>query len=77
MAADHIDFWVTVGSTYSYLSVRRLTELQRSSGVQFLWRPFHLLIILQEMKNVPFADKLAAKNPMLANLVAIVGMRHG
>ena len=59
MAADHIDFWFTMGSTYSYLSVMRLTELQQSSGVQFRWRPFHLLIILQEMKHVPFADKPA------------------
>ena len=59
MAADHIDFWFTMGSTYSYLSVMRLTELQQSSGVQFRWRPFHLLNILQEMKHVPFADKPA------------------
>jgi 2-hydroxychromene-2-carboxylate isomerase len=104
MAADHIDFWFTMGSTYSYLSVMRLTELRLSSGVQFRWRPFHLLIILQEMKHVPFADKPAklaymlrdidrraamygipaslpapypAKNSMLANLVAMVGMRQG
>ena len=40
MAADHIDFWFTMGSTYSYLSVMRLTDLQQSSGVQFRWRPF-------------------------------------
>jgi hypothetical protein len=59
MAADYIDFWFTMGSTYSYLSVMRLADLQQSSGVQFRWRPFHLLIILQEMKHVPFADKPA------------------
>jgi hypothetical protein len=59
MAADPIDFWFTMGSTYSYLSVMRLGELERSSGVRFRWRPFHLLVILQEMKHVPFADKPA------------------
>lgn len=59
MPADHIDFWFTMGSTYSYLSVMRLVELQRSSGIRFNWRPFHLLVILQEMKHVPFADKPA------------------
>jgi 2-hydroxychromene-2-carboxylate isomerase len=53
MAAHHIDFWFTMGSTYSYLSVSRLAD----AGVTFRWRPFHLLIILQEMKHVPFADK--------------------
>jgi 2-hydroxychromene-2-carboxylate isomerase len=104
MAADPIDFWFTMGSTYSYLSVMRLGELERSSGVRFRWRPFHLLVILQEMKHVPFADKPAksaymwrdierraamyglpvslpvpypAKQSIMANLVAIVGMREG
>ena len=57
MAAHHIDFWFTMGSTYSYLSVSRLADVERSTGVTFRWRPFHLLIILQEMKHVPFADK--------------------
>jgi 2-hydroxychromene-2-carboxylate isomerase len=59
MAPDHIDFWFTMGSTYSYLSVMRLAEVERASGIRFRWRPFHLLVILQEMKHVPFADKPA------------------
>src|SRR5439155_1240895 len=49
--------WFTMGSTYSFLSVMRLAELERSTGIPFRWRPFHLLVILQEMKHVPFADK--------------------
>lgn len=104
MAADPIDFWFTMGSTYSYLSVMRLGELEQSSGVRFRWRPFHLFVILQEMKHVPFADKPAksaymwrdierraamyglpvslpvpypAKQSIVANLVAVVGMRQG
>jgi len=104
MAADQIDFWFTMGSTYSYLSVMRLVDLERSSGIRFRWRPFHLLVILQEMKHVPFADKPAksaymwrdierraamygmsvslpapypAKQSIVANLVASVGMRQG
>jgi 2-hydroxychromene-2-carboxylate isomerase len=59
MATPQIDFWFTMGSTYSYLSVSRLAEVERSSGIAFRWRPFHLLVILQEMKHVPFADKPA------------------
>ena len=104
MAADHIDFWFTMGSTYSYLSAMRLVELEQASGVSFRWRPFHLLVILEEMKHVPFADKPAksaymwrdierraamhglalslpvpypAKQSVMANLVAVVGMRQG
>ena len=59
MPNDQIDFWFTMGSTYSYLSVMRLAELERATGIRFNWRPFHLLLILQEMKHVPFADKPA------------------
>ena len=104
MPADHIDFWFTMGSTYAYLSVMRLGEVEQASGIRFNWRPFHLLIILQEMKHVPFADKPAkaaymwrdierraamygipaslpapypAKQSIVANLVATVGMRQG
>jgi 2-hydroxychromene-2-carboxylate isomerase len=104
MAAAQIDFWFTMGSTYSFLSVMRLEEVERSTGVSFRWRPFHLLIILQEMKHVPFADKptksaymwrdierrtamyglqarlpapYPAKQSVVANLIATVGMREG
>ena len=59
MATAPIDFWFTMGSTYTYLSVMRMSELERSTGINFRWRPFHLLVILQEMKHVPFADKPA------------------
>jgi 2-hydroxychromene-2-carboxylate isomerase len=59
MATAHIDFWFTMGSTYTYLSVMRLVEMERSTGIRFRWRPFHLLAILEEMKHVPFADKPA------------------
>ena len=104
MSTDQIDFWFTMGSTHTYLSVMRLPEIARSTGVSFRWRPFHLLVILQEMKHVPFADKPAksaymwrdierraamygiaakvpapypAKQSVVANLIAIVGMREG
>jgi 2-hydroxychromene-2-carboxylate isomerase len=59
MASPQIDFWFTMASTHSYLSVSRIADIEHSSGISFHWRPFHLLVILQEMKHVPFADKPA------------------
>jgi len=59
MVDAQIDFWFTMGSTYSYLSVMRIDPLAQSNGLSFRWRPFHLLVILQDMKHVPFADKPA------------------
>jgi 2-hydroxychromene-2-carboxylate isomerase len=57
MQKRQIDFWFTMGSTYTYLTVMRINQVQRSHGVVFRWRPFDLLTILKEMKHVPFADK--------------------
>jgi len=73
MAAD-IDFWFTMGSTYSFLSVMRLADVERSSGLSFRWRPFHLLVILQEMKHVPFADKPAKSAYMWRDIERRAGM---
>jgi 2-hydroxychromene-2-carboxylate isomerase len=38
MPAGHIDFWFTMGSTYSYLSVMRLVQLERLTGITRLRR---------------------------------------
>ena len=52
-----IDFWVSIGSTYSYLSVMRLADVERETGVSFDWRPFSVRAIMIEMDNIPFAKK--------------------
>jgi 2-hydroxychromene-2-carboxylate isomerase len=59
MDGKQIDFWFTMGSTYTYLTAMRLPEVARASTTNFRWRPFHLLILLKEMNHVPFADKAA------------------
>jgi len=52
-----IDFWVFIGSTYSYLSVMRLDAVERAAGVKFRWRPFSVRAIMIEQKNIPFLGK--------------------
>jgi len=56
-ANNAIDFWFTVGSTYTYLTVSRLHEVEAGRGIRFRWRPFNARAIMQEMNNVPFATK--------------------
>jgi len=56
-ANDTIDFWFTVGSTYTYLTVSRLHEVEAATGIRFRWHPFNARAIMQEMNNVPFATK--------------------
>jgi 2-hydroxychromene-2-carboxylate isomerase len=74
MAEYQIDFWFTMGSTYSYLSVMRLGEVEATTGVTFRWRPFHLLIILQEMNHIPFADKPAKSRYMWRDIARRAAM---
>jgi 2-hydroxychromene-2-carboxylate isomerase len=52
-----IDFWVSIGSTYSYLAVMRLKAVEQETGVQFRWRPFSVRAIMIEQKNIPFVGK--------------------
>src|SRR4051794_21588185 len=47
-ASNTIDFWFTVGSTYTYLTVSRLHNLEAAAGVRFQWRPFNARAIMQE-----------------------------
>src|SRR5215472_8975274 len=52
-----IEFWFSVGSTYTYLSVMRLGEVERQTGIRFVWRPFSVRQIMLEMDNIPFRTK--------------------
>ena len=59
-----IDFWFSIGSTYSYLTVMRLAGVERDTGVAFDWHPFSVRVIMREMNNLPFADKPAKSRYM-------------
>lgn len=52
-----IDFWYSIGSTYSYLTVMRLPEVATSTGLTFRWRPFNVRHVMVEQNNIPFKDK--------------------
>ncbi|WP_428647059.1 2-hydroxychromene-2-carboxylate isomerase [Roseibium sp.] len=52
-----IDFWYSIGSTYSYLTVMRLPDLAKRNGVTFRWRPFNVRHVMTEQNNIPFKDK--------------------
>ncbi len=52
-----IDFWFSIGSTYSYLSIMRLRDIERTRGVRFNWRPFNVQEIMVEQNNRPFVGK--------------------
>lgn len=50
----YIDFWFSIGSTYTYLTVSRLNELSKQEGLGFNWHPFSVRKIMMDMDNIPF-----------------------
>jgi len=51
-----LDFWFSLGSTYTYLSAMRIGELSHNKGVTVRWRPFQLRAILEELAGLPFKE---------------------
>lgn len=52
-----VDFWFSIGSTYTYLSVMRLGQVEAAHGVRFIWRPFNVRTIMVTQNNRPFVGK--------------------
>ena len=50
----NIDFWFSIGSTYTYLTVSRINELSKQEGLLFNWYPFSVRKIMMDMDNIPF-----------------------
>jgi 2-hydroxychromene-2-carboxylate isomerase len=51
---NNIDFYFSIGSTYTYLSVTRALEAEKKHQIKFSWTPFSVRAIMKEMNNVPF-----------------------
>ena len=49
-----IEFWFSIGSTYTYLSVERIFDVEKKYNVKFNWNPFSVRQIMIEMENIPF-----------------------
>ena len=61
----NIDFFFSIGSTYTYLSVTRILEVEKKNQVKFSWKPFSVRAIMKEMNNIPFPkDKINKVNYM-------------
>ena len=61
----NIDFFFSIGSTYTYLSVTRILDVEKKNRVKFNWKPFSVRAIMKEMNSIPFPkDKLNKVNYM-------------
>ncbi len=51
---NEVDFWFSIGSTYTYLAVHRLNEVSQKENIKFNWKPFSVRKIMMDMDNIPF-----------------------
>ena len=51
---NDINFYFYIGSTYTYLSVTRILDVEKKHKVKFNWMPFSVRAIMKEMNNIPF-----------------------
>ena len=49
-----IDFWFSIGSTYTFLSVNRISDVAKKENIKFNWKPFSVRKIMMDMDNIPF-----------------------
>ncbi len=49
-----VDFWFSIGSTYTYLSVNRIAEVEIKENLSINWKPFSVRKIMMDMDNIPF-----------------------
>ena len=52
MSTRTIEFWLGYGSTYSYLTVMRIDKAVVAKGIQLVWKPFNLTVLMRE-KGLP------------------------
>ena len=61
----YIDFYFSIGSTYTYLTVTRILDVEKKHQIKFNWKPFSVRAIMKEMNNIPFPkDKINKVNYM-------------
>ena len=53
----HIDFFLFLGSTYTYLAVNRAERVAAREGITLRWRPFSARSLMIEQNNRPFVGK--------------------
>ena len=52
-----VEFWFSIASTYTYLSVSRMAEVIRRTGIEIRYKPFSVRSIMVEQNNIPFRTK--------------------
>jgi 2-hydroxychromene-2-carboxylate isomerase len=56
--SDPIDFYFSIGSMYTFLTVMRMDRVEDTTDIRFVWRPFSVKAIMIEMDNRPMSKPM-------------------
>ena len=51
--SEPIDFYFSIGSMFTFLTVMRIDRVEDTTDIRFVWRPFSVKAIMIEMNNRP------------------------
>ena len=58
---NNLTFWISIGSTYTYLTALRLNKFIRDSGFDISFKIINIRWIMKKMDNVPFPPSKPSK----------------
>ena len=59
--SQQITAWLSIGSTYSYLTALRINAIQRDMGLNLSVKPISIRAIMKSMDNIPFPPSKKTK----------------
>ena len=59
--AQRITAWISIGSTYTFLTALRLGKIIESEKLDIVFKPFSARNIMREMNNIPFPPEKKTK----------------
>ena len=57
----NVNLWFSIGSTYTYLTIMRLEEIEKSHDIKFNLKPFSVREVMLSMDNIPFPPNKKTK----------------
>ena len=58
---EPITVWLSIGSTYSYLTALRINAIKQEKGLNLLVKPISIRAIMKSMDNIPFPPSKKTK----------------
>ena len=58
--------WLSIGSTYTYLTALRLEEVRKTKNLKLLIKPFSIRNIMKAQNNIPFPPEKEEKTRYLS-----------